>query len=89
MRFDYDEILIFLKRFGPMLHKIRYQRHINGLWARGFICGFLNRDEVNAVLGNEQIGTFLIRFSERNPGAFVIAYVAIEEGNSIILIIEF
>jgi hypothetical protein len=63
-----------------MLHKIRYQRHINGLWTRGFICGFLTRDEVNAVLGNEQIGTFLIRFSERNPGAFVIAYVAIEEG---------
>ena len=63
-----------------MLHKIRYQRHICNLWTRGFICGFLSRDEVNAVLGNEKVGTFLIRFSERNAGAFVICYVAIEDG---------
>jgi hypothetical protein len=64
---------------GPMLHKIRYQRHICSLWTRGYICGFLTKNEVEAVLQNEKVGTFLVRFSERAAGAFVISYQALED----------
>jgi len=67
---------------GPMLHKIRYQRHICTLWTRGYICGFLTKNEVEAVLQNEKVGTFLIRFSERVAGAFVISYQALDESGS-------
>jgi len=34
----------------------------------------MNRDDVNAALMNQEAGTFIIRFSERNPGQFGIAY---------------
>jgi hypothetical protein len=65
--------------FGPGLHKIRYQRHMCPLWVRGLICGFINRTEADQVLAKAPTGTFLIRFSERHPGGFAIAYVASEE----------
>mmetsp|Transcript_16692 Transcript_16692/g.23195 ORF Transcript_16692/g.23195 Transcript_16692/m.23195 type:complete len:592 (-) Transcript_16692:663-2438(-) len=71
---DFDN---FWTWFGPLLHKIRYQRHICTLWTRGFIAGFLTREEVDAVLKNEQIGTFLVRFSERTE-AFVVSYQSSE-----------
>jgi hypothetical protein len=59
---DFDK---FWEWFGPLLHKIRYQRHMCALWTKGYICGFLAREEVEPVLKNELIGTFLVRFSER------------------------
>ena len=34
--------------------------------------GFLMREEVEALLRNEEIGTFLIRFSERHAGLFAV-----------------
>ena len=61
--------------FGPILHKIRYQRHICSLWTRGYIAGFLTRDEVEAVLKSEKVGTFLIRFSERVAGMFAGKFI--------------
>jgi hypothetical protein len=68
---------------GPMLHKIRHQRHICTLWTKGYICGFLTKNEVESVLRNESIGTFLIRFSERvTTGAFVISYQAPDESGN-------
>lgn len=36
--------------FGPILHKIRYQRHICSLWTRGYICGFLVKNELICML---------------------------------------
>lgn len=67
---DFDK---FWEWFGPILHKIRYQRHICTLWTRGLICGFLTREEVDDVLRNELPGTFLIRFSERCE-QFAVSY---------------
>jgi hypothetical protein len=37
--------------------------------------GFMTREEVNMALSGEPPGTFVLRFSERHPGQFGIAYV--------------
>jgi len=36
---------------------------------------FLSREGVNQVLSNQHWGTFVIRFSEKNPGSFAVGYV--------------
>ena len=40
------------------------------------IFGFLTKEECNQALENQGLGTFLLRFSESNPGLFGIAYVS-------------
>jgi hypothetical protein len=72
---DFDE---FWKWFGKAMQKIRYQRHICSMWQNGLIYGFMGRDQVNASLKDQEIGTFLIRFSERHSGQFVIAHIGVE-----------
>jgi len=67
--------------FGPLLHKIRHQRFLCPLWTKGLICGFLSREEVEPVLRNEKVGTFLIRFSE-NQDTFAISYQAGDATNT-------
>jgi len=64
--------------FGPLLHKIRHQRFLCPLWTKGLICGFLSREEVEPVLRNEKVGTFLIRFSE-NQDTFAISYQSTDQ----------
>jgi hypothetical protein len=39
------------------------------------IYGFISREGVHAALVEQQVGTFLIRFSERHPGTFAVGYV--------------
>jgi len=60
--------------FGKGIQKLRYQRHICTLWWSGLIYGFLSREGVHEALQNEEVGTFLIRFSERHPGMFAVGY---------------
>lgn len=72
---DFDN---FWNWFGKSMQTLRYQRHISTLWQNGIIYGFMNRDDVNAALVNQDSGTFIIRFSERNPGQFGIAYCSVE-----------
>jgi len=74
---NFDE---FWSWFGKALQKLRYSRHMGQMWQIGLIYGFIERDEVNAALVNQEPGTFLIRLSERNPGTFAIGYV-IEDSN--------
>jgi len=38
------------------------------------IHGFLSREMVNELLKNESEGSFLVRFSESNPGEIAVAY---------------
>jgi hypothetical protein len=64
----------FWEWFGPSLHKLRYSRHLGTLWTQGLVAGFLTREEADHCLRNEQPGTFLIRFSERAPGKFAVAF---------------
>eukprot|EP01111_Echinosteliopsis_oligospora_P017924 TRINITY_DN7965_c0_g1_i1.p1 TRINITY_DN7965_c0_g1~~TRINITY_DN7965_c0_g1_i1.p1 ORF type:complete len:497 (-),score=139.14 TRINITY_DN7965_c0_g1_i1:105-1595(-) len=72
---DFDN---FWNWFGKSMQTIRYQRHISSMWQCGIIYGLINRDDVNSALVNQDPGTFLIRFSERNPGQLGIAYVSTE-----------
>jgi hypothetical protein len=64
----------FWEWFGKAVQKLRYQRHICPLWQTGLISGFLTREGVKAALINEEVGTFLIRLSERHPGLFAVGY---------------
>eukprot|EP01104_Vermistella_antarctica_P020405 TRINITY_DN870_c3_g1_i1.p1 TRINITY_DN870_c3_g1~~TRINITY_DN870_c3_g1_i1.p1 ORF type:complete len:636 (-),score=147.18 TRINITY_DN870_c3_g1_i1:39-1946(-) len=67
---------MFWKWFGRCLQVLRYQRHIQSLWAAGLIYGFVSRDQVIEALRGKPAGTFLIRFSENHSGQFGISYVA-------------
>jgi len=64
----------FWNWFGKGIQKLRYQRHICPLWQTGLIHGFVSREYVEEALQNQEVGTFLIRFSERHPGLFAVAY---------------
>ncbi|KYQ99913.1 signal transducer and activator of transcription (STAT) family protein [Tieghemostelium lacteum] len=72
---DFDK---FWSWFGKSMQTLRYQRHISSLWQEGIIYGYMGRQEVNDALSNQDPGTFIIRFSERNPGQFGIAYIGVE-----------
>lgn len=37
--------------------------------------GFLSKNVLNEILTNQQIGSYVIRFSEKNPGQMTIGYV--------------
>jgi hypothetical protein len=39
------------------------------------IYGFVSREAVNAALIQQEVGTFVIRLSERHPGTFAVGYV--------------
>jgi hypothetical protein len=65
----------FWEWFGQILQTIRFKRHIAQLWENGIIYGFMTKEECNKALATQSLGTFLIRFSESNPGMFAIAYV--------------
>lgn len=68
----------FWNWFGQCIHNIRFKRHIRKLWLEGYIFGFLPKEEASRVLAQHPMGTFVIRFSDSNPGIFAIAY---SEGN--------
>eukprot|EP01087_Luapelamoeba_hula_P005728 TRINITY_DN1578_c0_g1_i1.p1 TRINITY_DN1578_c0_g1~~TRINITY_DN1578_c0_g1_i1.p1 ORF type:complete len:586 (+),score=130.15 TRINITY_DN1578_c0_g1_i1:247-2004(+) len=61
--------------FGQVVQALRFKRHIANLWFTGLIYGFITKAVCNGLLSNEEVGTFIIRFSEGYPGLFAIAYV--------------
>jgi len=65
----------FWEWFGKVLHKIRHSRQLTTLWLKGLIYGFISKEGAEDLLKNKEVGTFLIRFSERIAGQFTIAYV--------------
>jgi len=72
---DYDQ---FWAWFGTILYKIRnHQKHILPMWVKGLIYGFLSREDSDRLLLTQGAlpGSFLIRFSDRCPGQFVVVYV--------------
>ena len=47
------------------------------MWFSGQIFGFGGKETCNEILSQEtQVGTFLIRFSESNPGLFGVAFIS-------------
>lgn len=73
----------FWNWFGPVLYRLRYQRHLLPLWLSGYICGFVGKLESEKILENASRGAFLIRFSEQRAGELAIAYIPIDEGNDL------
>lgn len=63
--------------FGVAITGLRHSRLINALWGRGYIMGFISKAGAERLLRDQRCGagTFLLRFSERAPGSFAIAYV--------------
>jgi hypothetical protein len=67
----------FWEWFGKTILAVRHQRPINKLWQNGLIYGFLNRNDVITALKNHDPGTFIVRFSDSQPGKIAIAYVSL------------
>ncbi|KAL6048396.1 Signal transducer and activator of transcription [Balamuthia mandrillaris] len=78
---DYDS---FWAWFGTILYKIRnHQKHILPMWIQGLIYGFLSREDSDRLLQDQSAvpGSFLVRFSDRCVGQFVVVYVAHKDGS--------
>ena len=72
----YDD---FWSWFGLACRRIRHQLPFHSLWMKGLILGLISREDAEQLLRPERVGTFVIRFSETNPGKIVLSYVK-EEG---------
>eukprot|EP01127_Copromyxa_protea_P021513 TRINITY_DN740_c0_g1_i1.p1 TRINITY_DN740_c0_g1~~TRINITY_DN740_c0_g1_i1.p1 ORF type:complete len:503 (+),score=66.74 TRINITY_DN740_c0_g1_i1:332-1840(+) len=59
---------------GPSIKKIRYQKHMLWMFEQGFLACFVTRQEATDQLAQEPVGAFIIRFSERLDGEFVVSY---------------
>jgi len=66
----------FWEWFGAGLEKIRHQKHMSTLFLKGLLYGFISKAKAEALLQNRPDGTFLVRFSDRYPGRFAVAYNA-------------
>eukprot|EP00339_Tiarina_fusa_P004809 CAMPEP_0117014910 /NCGR_PEP_ID=MMETSP0472-20121206/12007_1 /TAXON_ID=693140 ORGANISM="Tiarina fusus, Strain LIS" /NCGR_SAMPLE_ID=MMETSP0472 /ASSEMBLY_ACC=CAM_ASM_000603 /LENGTH=511 /DNA_ID=CAMNT_0004718585 /DNA_START=14 /DNA_END=1546 /DNA_ORIENTATION=+ len=60
---------------GPVACALRFKRHINTLWFHGLIYGLISKRDCEILLGQQRVGTFVIRFSESYPGFFAVSYV--------------
>jgi len=70
----------FLNGFGPLKLCIeKMQSILNADWFHGF----LSSGEAERLLERQPPGTFLIRFSKSKPGSFAIAYVDLNQRNSV------
>lgn len=66
------KFLQFLKGFGPLEHCIS---NVKKIVSAEYFHGFISSNEARLFLANQTIGTYLIRFSGSQPGAFVLDYV--------------
>jgi EF-hand fold domain/STATa Immunoglobulin-like domain/SH2 domain/Dictyostelium STAT, coiled coil len=71
-RADFDT---FWKWFGKVVRKVRHQQPFGTIWLKGYVLGFISREQAEAIVKEEAPGTFLLRFSERVPGKIVITSV--------------
>lgn len=62
----------FLKTFGPFARSLT---NMKALFDHKWFHGFLSVEEVVRLLGDQSIGTFLVRFSRSKPDALVLEYV--------------
>ena len=60
--------------FGKVLQRLRSTRQVSAMWREGLVWAFASRDDVEQALSLQQPGTFVVRFSERHAGMFVVSY---------------
>ncbi|KAH3732391.1 transcriptional repressor [Pelomyxa schiedti] len=65
----------FWEWFGPAIEKIRHQKCLAPMWAKGLMLGFASKNDCENVLLGYPEGTCVIKFSEQYPGRFAIAYM--------------
>jgi len=68
------EFTRFWEWFGVVLQKIRYQKFLYQLWSTGLVYGFIGKEQAEALLASAEMGTFLLRWSERSAGSIAVAY---------------
>jgi len=78
-KIDIKALDLFWKWFGKTLQKLRYQRHVTSMWQAGLIYGFIERDHVQRIIAEQEVGACLIRFSENHPGFFAVGYKIAED----------
>jgi hypothetical protein len=76
------KIQLFWNWFGQVVHTIRYNKIVLDFWCNEYIWGFISKSDANGLLKEKEKGTFIVRFSESNPGKLAIA-VKDEEGEEI------
>jgi hypothetical protein len=62
-------------REKSVVHGVTFPANFFFLTVR-IVYGLINKKDCSRILGNEETGTFLIRFSDSSAGSFAIAYVA-------------
>ncbi len=75
LRVDINVFSRFWDWFHPLLKTISNPK-ILGLYRVGLIRGFVSKARAKGLLQQSEPGTFLIRFSQTNPGNLVFTYVA-------------
>merc|ERR1711991_84282 len=60
--------------FGSVLSRLRHDRTTSEMWCKGYIMGFVTREDAERLLVNEPPGSFMLRFSTQAPGLFAIAF---------------
>ncbi|KAH3743472.1 transcriptional repressor [Pelomyxa schiedti] len=61
--------------FGAGLEKIRHQKNLCTLWVKGFIYGFITKEDSETLLRSQEEGVAVIRLSDRFPAKFAAAYI--------------
>uniref|UniRef100_A0A7S4IMC2 SH2 domain-containing protein n=1 Tax=Vannella robusta TaxID=1487602 RepID=A0A7S4IMC2_9EUKA len=70
---------------GPVSCALRFKRHINTLWFHGLIYGLISKRDCELLLGQQRVGTFVIRFSESYPGFFAVSYVTKTDQGDVVM----
>jgi len=76
-----EKIIAFWKWFGPIMQTLRFKKHISSLWLSGMLFGFVSKEVCCYELEQQRDGTFIVRFSEKFPGLFAVAFV-FDDGSS-------
>ena len=57
------------------------QQHMQDLWKKGYVLGFVSKAKVESLLRQQPPGTFLLRFSDSKIGGVSISYLKLGKSN--------
>eukprot|EP01130_Rhizamoeba_saxonica_P016099 TRINITY_DN7364_c0_g1_i1.p1 TRINITY_DN7364_c0_g1~~TRINITY_DN7364_c0_g1_i1.p1 ORF type:complete len:621 (+),score=136.55 TRINITY_DN7364_c0_g1_i1:165-1865(+) len=68
------EFSLFWDWFGPVVKSLRSSPYLKEMWKKRLVWGMIDKETCINLLTNLPIGSFIIRFSKREPGNLAIAY---------------
>lgn len=74
-RVDKDESTEFFKWFAKVINLLRYNKPVFEAWTKGYIVGFISKEQTETCLKDKAVGTFVVRFSNQNAGQLAISWV--------------